>query len=740
MGYNGVDIIHQIFSGGLDMKKRLMAIMVCFSLVLGMFYLVPAKSAKAAELSKNRMETVLKKVKYKIDLPKELSEFSYDYYQSDYDDEETWNFWWYDEQYDSQLSVTADEEGRIENYSLYASKREKGVNYLPEELLPMAKAAVKKLFPEAADEAEYEDYSCGGGSNPTIGFIFKRVHQGLTVAGNSIYISLSAASGVVDYAYATWTYDAKFPSVKPDYTLEEAKEMILDELNLHLEHYEDESFYDENAVEKTTKIVYVADRTEVDVDAHKAENMMPFNKRGGESYPAPKAEEAYAEVSGAADGYVNDEGWREVELSEQEQEELNAIPNLISKEKAISIATSNDAFYHDEKATQIKARIQRGWRSEDDFVWFVTRTDPTPVNYEIGDWYRANEEMQIDARTGEIVEYSASTMNYYNMPDEKANNPVKKFGKKECRKIFEDFLEKENPDRFAESQISYQDSNYDVMKYVNDKPVYSGYSFSYSRESDDIPYTSNYLNGTVDARYGKITSYYWYWTDGVKFEKAENLLTSDEAAAKYFEYAGVELAFVEDVDWINNERCTRMRLVYHTELAPSIIGAKTGEHYNWGCTPYVEHHPGEFSDISGHKYEREIRILAAMMIIPDDEKFHPDRAATEGEVEQWLRGISYGWNYEEGSGAKCTREMAAKLATQRLGYEELAKKSEIFKTGYSDQKKISKDCLGSVAICKGLEILGAKKGSSFKPKKYITRAEAAKLVVETMKYSNDFYW
>lgn len=722
------------------MKKRIAAVLLCLSMVLGMLAGMPANKAEAADLSKERMETVLKKVKYKLDVPAELSEFEYDYYQSDYDDEETWNFWWHDEQYNTQLSVSSDGEGRISNYNLYGNVTERGVNYLPDELRPMAEASVKKLFPEAASEAVYENHSASGGANPTIGFTFKRVHQGLTVEGNSIYISLSATTGKVDYAYATWTYDAKFPSVTPDYSVDEAKEKILSELNLHLEHYGDENIYDDGTEEKTTKIVYVTNSTDVTVDAHKAEHMMPFKAQGGSSYreiPAAKEEAAYA---GGGDAFSMDAGWEDVELSDEEQEQLNKLPNLITKEKAIQIASSNDAFYHDEKATKVTAVIQKGWRGDDDFNWIVKRTDPTPVNYEIGDWYRAYEEMQIDAKTGEIVEYSASTMNYYYMDEDAANKQVKKYSKKECRKIFTGLLKEINPDRFAETKVAYEDSNYDVMKYVNDKPVYSGYSFSYNRVSDDIPFTSNYLSGSVDARYGKITRYYWYWMDDVEFEKAENLLTLEEAEDKFFEYAGIELAFVEDVDWINNERCTRMRLVYHTDLYPAIIGAKTGEHYDWDCTPYVESVPGEFSDIAGTKYEREIRILASMMIIPDDDRFYPNKAATEKEVQSWLSAVSYGWNYDDADGEKCTRETAAKLAAARLGYEELAANPSIFKTGYSDQKKISKDCLGSVAICKGLDILGAKKGNSFKPKKYITRGEAAKMVVEVMKYIDRYYW
>ena len=52
----------------------------------------------------------------------------------------------------------------------------------------------------------------------------------------------------------------------------------------------------------------------------------------------------------------------------------------------------------------------------------------------------------------------------------------------------------------------------------------------------------------------------------------------------------------------------------------------------------------------------------------------------------------------------------------------------IFKTGYSDEKKINTQYIGSVALMKGFGIMGAKKGKKFMPNAKLTRGEAAEIV------------
>jgi hypothetical protein len=60
---------------------------------------------------------------------------------------------------------------------------------------------------------------------------------------------------------------------------------------------------------------------------------------------------------------------------------------------------------------------------------------------------------------------------------------------------------------------------------------------------------------------------------------------------------------------------------------------------------------------------------------------------------------------------------------------------DIYKTGYSDEKKIAKENIGAVALCKGLGIMGAKSGKKFKPNTSVTRGEAAELVIRMLSTS-----
>ena len=134
----------------------------------------------------------------------------------------------------------------------------------------------------------------------------------------------------------------------------------------------------------------------------------------------------------------------------------------------------------------------------------------------------------------------------------------------------------------------------------------------------------------------------------------------------------------------------------------------------------------------------------------EGEEFKPDQKITNAEFEKLLAGNSYSYYgpyitkaYDENGEeidpdeltpddeTKVTRQEACKLIISAMGGDRLAQ-MDIFKTGYSDEKKIDKENIGAVALCKGLDIMGAKSGKKFKPNASITRGEAADLVIRMM--------
>lgn len=150
----------------------------------------------------------------------------------------------------------------------------------------------------------------------------------------------------------------------------------------------------------------------------------------------------------------------------------------------------------------------------------------------------------------------------------------------------------------------------------------------------------------------------------------------------------------------------------------------------------------EYNDIEGTKYERVIRLLGDMGIGFAGESFKPDEVITVGEFKSLLNysGQVYYVDYvRNGSdekeaekkaaeeAKKLTRENAADVLVEGMGAKKFAA-MDIFKTGYSDEEKISADKLGAVTIMKGMGIMKAKSGKKFMPGAKVTRGEAAEIV------------
>ena len=85
--------------------KRVLALVLSFLLTM------PVALADTA--SSSRLQEVLLKVKGKIEIPSELTEFESNL--SDYRNITTYNFDWHDQKYEKSISVSADENGRILN-------------------------------------------------------------------------------------------------------------------------------------------------------------------------------------------------------------------------------------------------------------------------------------------------------------------------------------------------------------------------------------------------------------------------------------------------------------------------------------------------------------------------------------------------------------------------------------------------------------------------------------------------
>ena len=131
----------------------------------------------------------------------------------------------------------------------------------------------------------------------------------------------------------------------------------------------------------------------------------------------------------------------------------------------------------------------------------------------------------------------------------------------------------------------------------------------------------------------------------------------------------------------------------------------------------------------------------------DGEECKPDAKITNEEFEKILGANGYGIYYYKDTAeddeekkrvdnddSTVSRQEAARLIIANMGGEKLAL-MDIYKTGYSDEDEIDSANVGSVALCKGLGIMGAKAGDKFWPKSAVTRGEAADMVIRMLSVS-----
>ena len=147
--------------------------------------------------------------------------------------------------------------------------------------------------------------------------------------------------------------------------------------------------------------------------------------------------------------------------------------------------------------------------------------------------------------------------------------------------------------------------------------------------------------------------------------------------------------------------------------------------------PYIPNF--EFSDITGHKYEKEIKFIAQLTNCIEGDKFEPDKAATYEFLTQILDNFWY-FNSRpqvESSDKNITRQDLARICIEALGYKALAE-LDIYNLNFKDASKISAKNKGAVALACGLGLFNVKSGSKFNPKSKVTRGELAAVLAKAL--------
>lgn len=703
---------------------------------------VTTKNTKDEASESERLKQAILKVKEKITIESDLSEFDYQYNQTSYQTSKQGYFRlrWYKKDWSKQVRVSVTEDGFIFSYEVTSDENKTGLAvYRKKELEKTAENFLKLMNETMANQTmlvdSYYDYG-------NYVYLYHRVYDGIEVSGETVEVSVNAISGQVNSMNAVWNNTLTFPKIKNQISKEDAVKTIQSNLNLELV-YKNRFHYNEKTgkYEITPYLAYTPKQNYLSVDATSGKI---YTENHTWEYGNTSATDNGFMDSATATGSVRKE---EAALTDGEQEKVDDLSTYLSKEEAIKVITQNNNLYLDADLSSVTANLSKQYRmfgEETRYIWYIQFEDPRPVTdeYETDCTYAF---AQVDAKTGELLRYDADIVT-----GSADKNKKVKFTKKESQKKAENFLKHEIGAYYDESKITSKEKSYILYFDQKDQPVYGGYQFEYHRYHEDIEYAYNYINVSIDAVSGKVYSFSYNWNDDITFESTKNIISQDVAKDILVNEKKIELVYepttinhYNDSDKNDSKYSDiyyveyQIRGVYMPEISYD-ISAISGDLLSSSGEKIEEIDKTEISyaDLEDNEENKEIYLLAEMEIGFEGGYFYPDKAITKEEFEAVLGGRNI--EVENQNRTNLTKQDAAELLIEKLGYREFSKIPDIFKTGYADEDKISKDLVGAVAILKGLGIL--EDSTYFEPNKLLTRREAMFYLAEYVGCSSGYNW
>jgi hypothetical protein len=738
----------------------LSGLMVISSLPLDVLAATAVKEKAAAEVgiiaeeaaggskepTQSGLTAAINSVKATISIPGEYSVFRYYFNDASEYSNASWNLNWSTKDGTSGIQVNCDEDYHITYYSIYTDQTGTGVaKYLRSELKSTAEAFIRKVAPETNGKLEYLSSDFEGIYSNNYVYNYQRMENGISMPDNSVRVTVNCITGEVTSLSVDWLYDVKIPDEKVKLSKEDATKLIKEQMKMKLKYRSDYVYiYDsvKSSGVKKAYLVYEPSLPYISIDGKTGEVYLTKSEWMKEGYGASAKEKATADAGGAVRGINSN-------LTPEEQEKVEELKNLISKEKAISIVTGNKALYIDKDLIQYNANL---YKADSSYVWNISFNDPREVNYEKDqDTYRGYAYATVDAVSGKIRSFYASIKDHYDEKNQKWNTVKIKYNKTESKKILESFLKAQISSRFKNSVLSEETNDY-VAYYKEDKPVYGGYRYQYNRVNQGIEYPYNNINGSVDGVTGKIYSFGFNWDDNITFEEPKGILSADKAMDYYLAKEGYGLKYeINQINKVNQSKTkegyysnqTRteyeVRLVYRPDVTPSDISPFTGDQLDTSGKIYQKTADYAYEDVTDSVKYKNVLLLADMNIGFEGGKFLPEQPITVGELNNLLNKIGYYRDSTEKAAdtSLITREELAQLFIDKLGLTKTANISGIYKTGFDDESSINSKYFGAVALAKGLGIVKGDMANKFNPTFKVTRADAVDMIMEYIRVQKD---
>lgn len=734
----------------------------------------PSAASSASSAGKKEdasMKSALATVKKRIDIPEELTEFTYA--ESKVYGQTGYNFNWTTpngakERKSINVSVigsviTGYSRHGFGDDSSFRSREPRLAKLSQQEVLAKAKESFKKVNPDIYGECELFLSNFSLTSSSAHVSVVRRVN-GIDVSNNGGSIRINQNTGELTSIDLTWWDGAKFSDTKTAKTEAEIQEAFKSLCTLTPYYRISYNWDDESKKSKpTVRIVYSPDFTdEIDAYTGKASTIWEdMEKAGGSRY------DDYLRYANPATGIMTEDAAdvgdavydfdEEVDFSEAELKKLKQNAKLL-KSGDVTALLKKDKFValtDNYKLKNYNVSSRKDEKGKESFIMYVSyelETDKPAAN----EYYRYIN-VNVDAESGKILSLNkygdtSETDEFAKLDVKKANAVAEEVAKTYAKDIISRYkADKSNTEPVKpigtidvwdnETNTKFEENEYEKSR-----------RFVFNRFENGIQVTNNTIRVTVDSN-GVVTRYDFDHAENITFPKAD-IISADEAFKKLFEQEKFERYYD---GWITKDGEFKTYLLY--DMGSFTLNAKTGKMCNWDGSPRDTgsmgyHTDAKYSDIKDIPQRDAILEMQKYGVTfkTDGKKFLPDTPISEEEFSNLLAELfneAVAINEEDyaddGSPeakakaeavkkdkAETTRREAAVMFAQMYDHNNIANIKGIFRSFYSDIKT-SDENAGHIAIAYAKGFFGKTADGQFRGDKVITRAEAMQLVYDYLK-------
>lgn len=698
--------------------RKLMAIVLTVLLVM--------PQAVFGKSISNELEALIIKTKSTIEVPEELTEFTYNISTKDKEDKEQYyNMSWTDKEREiGQVSVLVDSKGHLiqyNKYSYYKEKKQKEVTISQEEGLKLAKLFLDKvMLPE--DGEIKEGMYIRPGQGDTYSYVFDQYRDGIKVYQQKVNVEIDKETGEVVRFVRFDPFNGNYEKKGSVISLEEAQSQYLKQLDLSLS-YNIKRDYKEKTIQAFP--LYQIDKgrgkgisatTGEIIEVYNENDYSPMYNREMKADGAPEAAES--------------------KLTSEEEIAVGELGTFLTPEQILKDASRYFPELKDESVKIDKEYLYKDIYNNR-YIWRITalKGDETSlkdmnaqqVSLKIasGDTAGLTEEdtyvvnIEADAKTGEVLGY------FINRP---YTESVQESNAEEAKKSIETFLQAIAPAKYKEVRLKA--NNTEPKKGERYLTSY------YERIANGVPIQGDGFVVTYDSVRKTIVGYDNNWSN-VSLKELSTVMPKEEVVKNL----GLELMYV------SKDKNNKV-LAYISPEDYMAFEPYTGQRINaYDGMPYEGLESKiAYEDIAGHKLEAVIKKLYDRGIALEGKFFKPNEKISQVDFMRMLMGMTSSTNTQEEVYERAVRQEiltqeevndtknvtvleACKYVMRYLGYKDVAELKDIYTLPFEAQGIKAED-KGYVALAYGFGIVDKESVALIKENKVLSRAESAQIIYQ----------